>query len=128
MLYLAVLPDGERASVREISGGTGVSEGYLEQIILKLSHAGLTRGARGSRGGYVVGKDASSIRVGDILRTMEGSLAPVACLEKRTCPAEETCAARRTWDALYGEISECVDSISLSDLVGAYRAAGEYAI
>jgi Rrf2 family protein len=116
MLYLALLPEDHFASTREISGNTGVSDGYLEQLFIPLRKAGIIRGIRGAQGGYLPGKPAAEIRVGDILRAVEGSLEPVVCLESKVCAEEEKCITRHTWAQLYREIGDCVDSITLGDL------------
>lgn len=122
LLFLALLPVGEYASTRSISENTGVSDGYLEQLFIFLKKAEIVRGIRGPRGGYLLGRDPSNITVGEILRAVEGSLEPVACLSAGTCPAEASCITRHTWSALYEEIADCVDSITLKDLVDSYLA------
>lgn len=130
LLYLALLPEGEFASTRSIAEHTGISDGYLEQLFIPLKKAGLIRGIRGAQGGYLTGRLSAEIRVGDILRAVEGSLEPVGCLSAGTCPSEESCITRHTWGALYREITDCVDSITLADLVAAYNSQDtqEYAV
>jgi Rrf2 family protein len=121
LLYLALLPEGDFASTRSISEKTGISDGYLEQLFIPLKKAGVIRGIRGAQGGYLPGRPINEIYVGQILRAVEGSLEPVACLSSGTCPAEAKCITRHTWSALYREIADCVDSISLKDLVESYN-------
>ncbi|MDR0554077.1 MAG: Rrf2 family transcriptional regulator [Treponema sp.] len=130
LLYLALLPEGEYTSTRAIAEGTGVSDGYLEQLFIPLRKAGIVQGIRGPQGGYLPGRELERITVGDVLRAVEGPLEPVACVNSECCPDEKTCISRHTWSELYREILECVDSITLSDLVKAYHAAGntEYTI
>jgi Rrf2 family protein len=120
LLYLALLPEGNFASTRSISENTGISDGYLEQLFIPLKKSGLIRGIRGAQGGYLPGKSISEIRVGDILRSVEGSLAPVACLDDPSCAAAGECLPRLTWGRLFDEITDCVDSITLKDLVESY--------
>jgi Rrf2 family protein len=121
LLYMALLPEGQYTSTRNIAGDTGLSDGYLEQLFIPLRQAGIVQGARGPRGGYLPGRPLDKISVGDILRAVEGSLEPVECLNSRACPAADKCASRHTWSELYREIAGCVDSISLKDLVEAYE-------
>lgn len=130
LLYLALLPEGGFASTRSISENTGISEGYLEQLFIPLKKNGLIHGIRGSQGGYLPGKPAAEILVGDILRAVEGPLAPVACLSGGICPAEAKCITRPTWGDLFAEITECIDGVSLADLVFSYHQMDkqEYAI
>ncbi len=130
LLYLSLLPEGDYASTRTIAEQTGISDGYLEQLFIPLKKAGLIRGIRGAQGGYLLGKKPSEITAGDVLRAVEGSLEPVACLSSGTCPAEAKCITRHTWSQLYREISDCVDSITLSQLVESYESLDDegYAI
>jgi Rrf2 family protein len=121
LLYIAQLPQGEYASTRSISENTGVSDGYLEQLFIPLRKAGIVQGIRGPQGGYLTGRPFNEITVGQILRAVEGPLEPVSCVNSKPCPIEATCLSRHTWAALYREIGECVDSITLADLVEAYR-------
>jgi Rrf2 family protein len=122
LLYMALLPDGEYASTRAIAEATGISDGYLEQLFIPLRKAGIVYGIRGPAGGYLPGREPGEIRVGDILRTMEGPLEPVACVNSKICPKEANCISKHTWSELYREIAGCVDSITLSDLAEAYHA------
>jgi Rrf2 family protein len=130
LLYMALLPKGEYSSTRSIAEATGISDGYLEQLFILLRKAGIIQGIRGPLGGYMPGRELGNIRVGDILRTVEGSLDLVACVNSKTCPKEADCASKHTWSELYQEITGCVDSITLADLAEAYHAMDklEYAI
>jgi Rrf2 family protein len=118
---MALLPKGDFASTRTIAEHTGISDGYLEQLFIPLRKAGLIQGIRGPQGGYLPGKAPEEIRVGDILRAVEGSLEPVDCINARSCPVEDNCRSQHTWQELYREIADCVDDISLMDLVEAYK-------
>ena len=130
LLYMAMLPEGQYVSTRGIAEATGLSDGYLEQLFIPLRHAGIIEGIRGPREGYLPGRPLEEISVGDILRVMEGSLEPAECVNSRDCPAVDSCTSRHTWSELYKEISGCVDSITLKDLVEAYEHIDqmEYAI
>jgi Rrf2 family protein len=121
LLYMAMLPPGGFSSTRAIAEQTGISDGYLEQLFIPLRKAGIIQGIRGPLGGYLPGKDLEEISVGDVLRAVEGSLEPVDCINSRVCPIEDHCRSQHTWRELYQEISTCVDSISLKDLVEAYQ-------
>jgi Rrf2 family protein len=130
LLHIALLPEGEYSSTRAISENTGISDGYLEQLFIPLRKAGIVQGIRGPQGGYLPGRPPGEITVGDILRTVEGPLEPVACVTTEPCPIKDACISRHTWSELYEEISDCVDSITLLDLAEAYHALDkmEYAI
>jgi len=130
LLYLALLPKGEYTSTRSISENTGISDGYLEQLFIPLRKAGIVQGIRGPQGGYLPGRELDEITVGDILRTVEGPLEPVNCVKSVDCPLSADCISKHTWSELYEEINDCVDGITLQDLVEAYQAMDkmEYAI
>jgi Rrf2 family protein len=130
LLYMALLPEGEYASTRAIAEDTGISDGYLEQLFIPLRKAGILQGIRGPLGGYLPGKAPERITVGEILRAVEGPLEPVDCVNSQTCPIRESCISRYTWSELYREINDCVDSVTLKDLVEAYQTMDkmEYAI
>jgi Rrf2 family protein len=126
LLYLALIEETRKgqelfASTREIAENTGYSEGYLEQLFIPLRKAGLIQGVRGPQGGYYLAKKPEEISAGDILRAVEGSLQPTACIEESLCPEANVCPSRRTWYALYECIIGTVDAISLADLREAYK-------
>ncbi|MDR1625911.1 MAG: Rrf2 family transcriptional regulator [Spirochaetia bacterium] len=121
LLYLAMFQKGEYVSVRDIAEYTGISDGYLEQLFIPLKKAGIIISTRGPHGGYLPGRMLEHISVGDVLRAAEGPLEPVACLESEKCPNESWCLSRNTWGELYRTIADCVNTVSLADLMDAYR-------
>jgi Rrf2 family protein len=125
LLYLAMLSREKYASTRTIAEYTGISDGYLEQLFIPLKKAGIIRAIRGPQGGYLLVKALQEIRIGDILRAVEGPLEPVACVDSGTCPNQSWCISRHTWNELYREITNCVDSLALSDLVESYQMLDE---
>jgi len=120
LLYMALHQRDEHASTRVIADHTGLPEGYLEQLFIPLRRAGIIKGIRGPQGGYQTSKSPEQITVGDILRAAEGRLEPVDCVRSRVCPIQDTCRSRQTWENLSRAINDCVDSISLKDLVMNY--------
>ncbi|GMO28261.1 MAG: Rrf2 family transcriptional regulator [Termitinemataceae bacterium] len=130
VLLLALTPKDQYLSIREISEKTGVSEGYLEQLFILLRKSDIIQGIRGSQGGYFMEKPPNDITIGDILRTVEGSLKPAPCVDKKFCPNENTCTSHSTWNALYTAINEYIDSITVFDLVSDYskNLGTEYSI
>ena len=91
MLDLAMRDTGEYISLRDVSSRQEISAKYLEQIVTQLGRAGFVKSTRGPQGGYKLAKDPSEYTVGSILRLIEGSLAPVACLEgeNNECPRQD---------------------------------------
>lgn len=96
-----------------------ISEKYLESIISVLAKAGLVEGLRGKGGGYRLSRELKDYSVGEILRLSEGSLAPVACLDrnKSGCPRAGKCQTLPMWEKLDSLINGYLDSVSLVDLI-----------
>lgn len=124
MIYIANDSSNSPVSLRSISDSEGISENYLEQIIAPLKREKFLKSIRGANGGYILAKDASEISVGDILRTLEGSLAPVDCIDnevekEHTCGSKcsNNCATKGVWQKIYDSVLYTVDSISLQSLV-----------
>ncbi len=118
MVDLAIHGDNGLSTIAQISGRTGISETYLEQLLPRLRNAGLVESIRGAQGGYRLTKPLDQISAGDILRAGEGSLVPVKCafLGDKTCANEESCVTKFVWKKIADSIEEAVDSISLADL------------
>ncbi|MBQ8743992.1 MAG: Rrf2 family transcriptional regulator, partial [Mailhella sp.] len=90
MIELARHPREQSIPLKYLAEKQNISLKYLEQIIVPLSRAGLVRSERGSQGGYMLAVDADQCTAGQVLRAIEGSLAPVECLD----PAGKTCDFR----------------------------------
>ena len=119
LLYMSIL-GGKAQSIRAIAEAADISDAYLEQLFIPLRKAGIIRSIRGSEGGYVPGRTPDQITVGDILRTMEGSIEITECVKSSKCPQSADCMIRDIWAELYTEINDFMDSITLSDLAKAY--------
>lgn len=119
MLDIA-MHDGEGpVRIKEIASRQDISDKYLEQIISALNKAGLVRSIRGPQGGYLLTKEPEDYTVGMILRTTEGSLAPVSCMdcEGDSCQRQGRCVTLRIWKQLDDAIKGVVDQITLCDLL-----------
>ena len=104
--------------MKDVAARQEISQKYMEQIMPLLTKAGYVRGFRGNNGGYLLAKDPAEYKVGDILRTMEGPLAPIACLEHEPnqCERQATCSTLKFWEGLYQAINDYVDGVTLADL------------
>jgi len=117
MLDLAIHND-EYSPIKAIAERQEISNKYLEQIITVLSRAGYVKSIRGPQGGYKLARPANEYTVGMILRLIEGSLVPVACMEDNPnqCPRCESCVTLGVWKQIDEAISNVVDNITLEDL------------
>ena len=118
MLDLA-LAENQVVRLKDAEARQGISLKYLEQIISVLQKCGYVKSMRGPGGGYMLAKMPEQYTVGMILRQIEGSLAPVACLdgEENDCLRQESCVTLRLWKMLYEAINGVVDQVTLADLV-----------
>lgn len=106
-------------SLKNIAERQMISEHYLEQLMLTLRKAGYVNSVRGSQGGYYLIREPSQITVGDIIRAMEGPIAPVDCLlseNEPLCERSNICVSRGVWRKMRDSINAVVDSVSLADL------------
>lgn len=123
MLELAMAPKGEYTTIKSIAERQEISEKYLEQIITSLSRAGYVKSARGAQGGYKLAKPAEEYTVGMILRTIEGNLVPVACMEDEPnqCPRSTQCVTLDIWKQINDAVNNVIDNITLADLAKKQR-------
>lgn len=120
MLDLAVNGGADSyITLKSISERQEISVKYLEQIVQVLSRAGFVESIRGAQGGYKLTRLPQAYTVGMILRVIEGSLAPVACLESspNRCSRCNECVTLDVWKQLDDAIANVVDNITLADLV-----------
>ena len=122
MLDIALNGDAGPVSFSDVSSRQGISIKYMEQIGSKLVRAGLLRSVRGAQGGYYLTRPASGYTVGEILRTTEGQLYPVPCLEETTCPRSLECLTIPLWERLNDAINDVVDNMTLQDLIDINRS------
>ena len=123
MLDLAYNHTGSFIPIKNISQRQDISDKYLEQIITQLSRAGLVKSARGAQGGYMLAKEPQEYTVGEILRLLEGNLAPVACVDdcKEACTRADECVTMEVWREIKDAVNKVVDNITLADLVEQQR-------
>ncbi len=105
--------------IKDVAIRQQISDKYLEQIVSTLNKAGFVRSLRGPQGGYRLTRKPKEYTVGMILRLIEGSLAPVTCLEDdhNMCPRANLCSTLILWEKLYKAINDVVDNITLADLI-----------
>lgn len=115
-------------ALKEVAGRQDISKKYLEQIALRLSQAGMLQAVRGFQGGYMLSRPAEKYTVLQILEVVEGTIAPVACLDPCSvpCPMRKDCRTLPVWQNLEKRITTYLGSITLADIVaGRVDCAGE---
>ena len=116
--------------LKEIAERQDISEKYLESIVKELVRNGILSGIRGKGGGYRLRRPPEQINVGDVLCIMEGSLAPVACLEDGAVPCARAseCRTLEFWRGLDEVIRAYTTSRYLSDLMCTGELGNDYVI
>ncbi|MGI6706934.1 MAG: RrF2 family transcriptional regulator [Clostridia bacterium] len=110
--------------LKNVAERQGISEPYLEQLISVLRKSGLVKSVRGAQGGYLLNMEPSQITVGDILKVLEGPVAPTECViedEPVECVKADYCVTRIIWEKVRDSINEVIDSITLQDMLEDYK-------
>ena len=104
--------------LKNIAARRGLSEKYLERIVKAMKNENLILSTRGAMGGYRLARRPEDITVLDVLRSVEGELAPVECLTKETDfgIACEDCVTRGVWADMWREILSVTDDVSVADI------------
>jgi len=101
----------------EVAGRTGISRRYLDQLVLPLKGAGLLRGVKGPGGGYLLGRPAQEIPLGEIVEAEIGPIALVDCVQNlEVCDRQDTCACNLVYRLVSARVRATLDGLSLADL------------
>jgi len=109
-------------SIHELSEQERIPVKFLEQILLALRHAGVLGSKRGVGGGYVMLRAPGEISVGEVVRILDGPLAPVPCAaerpgEKCTCPDLRTCPLRLLMTQFRTHLSTWLEERTIDDML-----------
>jgi Rrf2 family transcriptional regulator, cysteine metabolism repressor len=134
-MELAVSEGPRALSAHDLSLRTGISQKYLEQIMMRLRSGRLVSARRGVQGGYELARRPEDISVGEVIRLMDGPLAPSPCASQSAhvpcpvyrCPSEQSCVLRRMWSDVRDAISDVLDGTSFADLVQRQREGDQAA-
>jgi Rrf2 family cysteine metabolism transcriptional repressor len=108
--------------MQKIADSQGVSRKYLDSIFASLKTAGLVRSRRGVGGGHLLAKEPTTVKLGDVMRALEGPLSLVDCVgDSALCDRSHRCVTRDVWSEVGAAIDTVLDNITLADLVIKYR-------
>lgn len=116
---------------RAIAKAAEVPHKFLEAILADLKNRGVVSSKRGVMGGYTLSKPADVITIGDIIRIMDGPLAPIRCASVSAyqpcddCPDEAACAIRDVMKDVRIAISGVLDQRTISDMLSAPRGEAD---
>jgi Rrf2 family transcriptional regulator, cysteine metabolism repressor len=108
-------------SLAEMAAHEALPRPYLEQLVVSLREAGLVRSTRGARGGYTLARDPEQVRMGEVIRALEGPIAPMVCASEEPvhagiCERAGFCNVNVLWVKVRDAITDALDSVTLADL------------
>jgi Rrf2 family protein len=126
--------EGAALRIEEIAGRSGAPKRFLEHILLDLKRAGLIGSRRGRNGGYELIKDPRRVSLAEVLRLVDGPLAPLPCLSRRAyrrcedCRDEKDCRVRAVFGGFYAAYILMIESLTLADLQRDARPLERFAL
>ncbi len=107
-----------QVQIASIAEAQSIPKPFLDQLLNSLRHAGFVRSVRGPLGGYSLARDPYDLRLAEVIAAMEGSLAPIACLDDPLgCSTTASCSLRAVCEELYAATTQILNSVTLGDLV-----------
>jgi Rrf2 family protein len=128
--HLATLEPGATAQAIDIAATNNIPKKFLDAILGELRNAGIVYSRKGPGGGYMLARAPSQIKIGHVIRTVDGPLAPIACASRtayqpcQDCKNVKSCTVRLTMTKVRDAISDVLDRVTLDDMV----AMGEDAV
>jgi Rrf2 family cysteine metabolism transcriptional repressor len=131
MAYLARHDGGTPISLGTIADAEGLPLAYLEHLVQRLRKARLVESRRGAHGGYTLAREADQITMAEVVRALEGDIAPIECITADAdgvlvCSREhhenhEPCPTKFLWTRVQGSIVRTLNEMTLGDLVQPIR-------
>ena len=124
IIHLARLQPGETAQVADIARANNISKKVLDAILLDLRNAGMLRSKKGPGGGYALAIPADSIKVGAVVRALDGSIAPIACASRTEfractdCDDGNLCPVRKVMTEVRDAMADVLDTTTIANLAG----------
>lgn len=122
MVHLAGLPPGTRIGVAEIAEVHRIPKKFLDAILGDLRNAGFVHSKKGPGGGYALARPAEEIRIGHVVRALDGPLAPLPCASRTAyrpcedCADEAACSVRLAMLAVRNSIAGILDNLTLEQM------------
>ena len=120
--YLADRPEEKPVLIAEIAERERIPKKFLDMILLELRNAGLLFSRKGKGGGYALAMPAERIRIGTVIRLLDGPLAPVLCVSRSAyrpcddCQSETACRIRLLMGRVRDAMAEILDTTTLADI------------
>jgi Rrf2 family protein len=126
----AAQPAPEALTIEEIARRSGAPKRFLEHILLEIRNAGIIASTRGRSGGYQLARDPQSVSISELLRMIDGPIAPLPCLSRSAyqrcedCSDEQTCRIRKVFAGVFWSYLVLIESLTLADVLRAGLPAG----
>ncbi len=123
MVYLSSLPKGETAQSVDIAEANNIPKKFLDAILGDLRNAGVVHSKKGPGGGYMLARAPSEIKVGYVIRTLDGPLAPIACASRtayqpcQDCDEVKVCTVRLTMVKVRDAMADILDRLTITDML-----------
>jgi Rrf2 family protein len=122
VVHLSRLDPGDGASIAEIAEANALPKKFLEAILVDLRNAGFVKSRKGRGGGYALARAAAQIRIGDVIRALDGPLAPIPCASRTAyiacddCTDLASCSVRLLMTEVRDAMAEILDHTSLAQM------------
>ena len=123
LLALARKRNQEPVQISDLADKEGIPKKFLELILLELKNKGILQSKKGKGGGYFLGKKPETITLGNVIRSLEGPLAPLPCVSQMAhrkcdeCGDERSCGIRAVMQDVRDATAKILDGTSLADLI-----------
>lgn len=120
MLELAARYGQGPVAIKILSLSQAIPQQFLEQIMLLLKRAGYVKSKKGPHGGYLLSRPPDKITVAEVIRVMDGPLAPINCvsvMEHEPCPLENRCGLRLLWKEVRDMVAEHLEKTTFQDVL-----------
>ncbi len=123
LAHLATLRPGETTQAIEIAEAHNIPKKFLDAILGDLRNAGIVFSKKGPGGGYMLARSPGDIEIGQVIRTIDGPLAPIACASRTAyrpcadCKSVKSCTVRLMMTKVRDAMSEVLDRLTVADMV-----------
>ena len=123
LAHLATLEPGATTQAIDIAAANNIPKKFLDAILGELRNAGIVHSRKGPGGGYMLARAPGEIKIGHVIRTIDGPLAPIACASRtayqpcRDCRDVKTCTVRLLMTRVRDAMSDVLDRVSLAEMI-----------
>ncbi|MDO8982807.1 Rrf2 family transcriptional regulator [Cypionkella sp.] len=127
----AAMPAPEALTIEVIAKRSGTPKRFLEHILLEVRNVGIIASTRGRSGGYQLIKPPAEISISELLRLIDGPIAPLPCLSRRAyqrcedCADEESCRIRKVFADIFWSYLLLIESLTLADMLRSGAVAAQ---